>query len=56
MIDEILAADVFDDADPDSENWHRAKKIREVFMENESSTQLLVVVENHVHFIGALKL
>ena len=23
----------FDDADSESENWHRAKKIREVFMD-----------------------
>ena len=33
VIDEILASDVFDDGEPESENWHRAKKIREVFMD-----------------------
>ena len=33
VIHEILAPDVFDDADSESENWHRAKKIREVLMD-----------------------
>ena len=56
MIHEILATEVFDDADSESENWHRAKKIREVLMDYLSSPQLLVVVEHPVPLIGALKL
>ena len=42
----ILAPDVFNYADSKSETWHRAKKVREVFMYYKSLT--FVVMKYHV--------
>ena len=45
-----MAPDVFDYGDSKFESWHRAKKIREVFMVNKSSRGLFAVMENRVCF------
>ena len=37
VLNKILAPDVFNYLDSKSESWHRAKKIREAFMDNKSS-------------------
>ena len=50
-----LAPDVFDYGDSKSESWHRAKKIRKVFMVNKSSRALLAVIENRVSFGRRIK-
>ena len=50
VLNKILAPDVFDNGDSKFESWHRAKKIREVFMVNKSSRALFAVMENRVCF------
>ena len=45
-----MAPDVFDHGDSKSESWHRAKKIREVFMVNKSARAHFSVMENRVCF------
>ena len=45
-----MALDVFNYGDSKSESWHRAKKIREVFMVNKSSREIFAVMENSVCF------
>ena len=54
VISSPLAPDVFDYGDSKSESWHRAKKIREVFMVNKSSRALFAVIKNRVVFAAAL--
>ena len=46
----MLAPDVYDYGDSKSESWHRAKKIREVFMVNKSARAPFSVLENRVCF------
>ena len=50
VLNKILAPHVFDYGDSKSESWHRAKKIREVFMVNKSTRALCFVMENRVCF------
>ena len=45
-----LAPYVFDYEDSKSESWHRAKKIRVVFMVKQSPRALFSVIENCVCF------
>ena len=45
----------FNHADSKSENWHRAKKIREVFSLNKSTRPLFFVAKNRVCFYPCLK-
>ena len=55
VLHKILAPDVFDYGDSKSESWHRAKKMREVFMVSKSSRALFAVMENRVCLAAALK-
>ena len=50
VLNKILAPDVIDYGDSQSESWKSAKKIREVFMVNKSASALFSVIENRVSF------
>ena len=50
-----MAPAIFNHADSKSENWHRAKKIREVFSLNKSTRPLFFVTKNRVCFCPCLK-
>ena len=45
IFNKILAPDVFDYGDSKSESWHRAKKIREVFLAYKSPRALFSVLK-----------
>ena len=51
---ETLAPAVFDNEDSKSESWHRAKKIREVYLINKSTPTLIFVPKYRVYFVRRL--
>ena len=51
---EILAPAVFDYEDSKSESWHRAKKIREVFLDYKSPPPLFLYRKIVISFRGAV--